>query len=146
MAGAIESVDRAVDQIIRSQGRSDEHEKAIEEFRDQFHPDLGVEDEDLLIKQLTVSKELQHIEFSWWHRHHGICIESGRYKIRNVRWRNIAYLPDENRNSDIVGGNDDNCENGMVRGYSLFYVRIGVRDTRSRLNSGMSPSWMMATI
>ncbi|KAB5590639.1 bifunctional amine oxidase [Ceratobasidium theobromae] len=64
VAGALESADRAVLEILWSpELSSEEREAKYQEFQDRFHPDLGVDDRDLLIKQIALSQELQFIEF-----------------------------------------------------------------------------------
>ncbi|KAB5590640.1 bifunctional amine oxidase [Ceratobasidium theobromae] len=66
VAGALESADRAVLQILwspvqNSQDRTDKYKL----FKEKCNPDLGVDDEklDLLAKQMALSEELQFIEF-----------------------------------------------------------------------------------
>ncbi|KAG8730657.1 hypothetical protein FRC10_002448 [Ceratobasidium sp. 414] len=36
------------------------------------------------------------------------AVDTGRYKIVNVKWGNLAFLPDPNTDSDIVGNIDNN--------------------------------------
>lgn len=66
MAGALESADRAVLQILWSPVQnSEERDKKYKLFKEKCKPDLGVDDEklDLLAKQMALSEELQFIEF-----------------------------------------------------------------------------------